>query len=192
MKDYSMMEPALEFLAAYGPDLRNGLTSHAPMAAEALAALGRADAVMPWLEDYRKGMEPRPVAHGQIGRDDWPAALGRTDRVADWGAFFAHELENAPWREVLARSTVRLAPGICASATHGVIRVGHAVRSLGEAETTARIRELGDGLGYWAAAYQPLTPARDTLGAPRARQATARVPVVPPAQRNYSGPVRPS
>ena len=40
MKDYSMMEPALEFLAPYGPDLRNGLTSHAPMAVE--AQIGRA------------------------------------------------------------------------------------------------------------------------------------------------------
>jgi len=46
-----------------------------------------------------------------------------------------------------------------------VIRVGHAVRSLGEAETTARIRELADGLGYWAAAYQTLPTARDTPGA---------------------------
>src|SRR5437773_1981130 len=83
MKDYTMMEPALEFLAPYGPDLRNGLTSHAPMAVEALAALGRADAVMPWLEAYSRGMEPRPVAHQQIGREDWRAALGRTDRAAD-------------------------------------------------------------------------------------------------------------
>src|SRR6266704_2642286 len=146
MKDYSMMEPALEFLAAYGPDLRSGLTSHAP-----------------------------------IGRDDWPAALGRTDRVADWGAFFANALADAPWREVLPRWIARLAPAICASATHGVIRVGHAVRSLGEAETTARIRELADGLGYWAAAYQTLPTARDTPGALRARAAIARVPVVPPA-----------
>src|SRR5438094_774697 len=106
-------------------------------------------------------MEPRPVAHGQIGRDDWPAALGRTDRVADWGAFFANALADAPWREVLARWIARLAPAICASATHGVIRVGHAVRSLGEAETTARIGELADGLGYWAAAYQTLPTGRD-------------------------------
>src|SRR5438128_11210962 len=132
MKDYSMMEPALEFLAVYGPDLCNGLTSHAPMAVEALAALGRADAVMPWLEDYRKGMEPRPVAHGQIGRDDWPAAPGRTDRVADWGAFSAHELEAAPSREVPARWTVRPAPRICASAPPSLIRRGAPVRSLGD------------------------------------------------------------
>ena len=33
--DYAIMEPALEFLAPYGPDLRNGMTNHAPMAVEA-------------------------------------------------------------------------------------------------------------------------------------------------------------
>jgi hypothetical protein len=34
MKNYSIMDQALAFLAPYGPDLRNGLTSHAPMAVE--------------------------------------------------------------------------------------------------------------------------------------------------------------
>ncbi|HUE30972.1 MAG TPA: questin oxidase family protein, partial [Verrucomicrobiae bacterium] len=189
MKDYSMMEPALEFLAPYGPDLRNGLTSHAPMAVEALAAMGRADAVMPWLEAYRRGMEPRPLSQQPIGGDDWRAALGRTDRVADWEAFFAHELAEGPWREVLARWTARLAPGICASAMHGVIRVGHAARSLGDAETAARLRELADGLGYWAAAYQTLPTSRSAASPMRARAAIDRVPIVPPAQRKFSGTI---
>src|SRR5207237_4169394 len=34
LNDYAAMDEALAFLAPYGPDLRNGLTSHAPMAAE--------------------------------------------------------------------------------------------------------------------------------------------------------------
>ena len=156
MKNYSIMEPALEFLAPYGPDLRNGLTNHAPMAVEALAALGRADAVMPWLENYRKGLLPRPVAHERIEHKNWRVMLGKTDRVADWNAFFENELKDAPWHEVLARWTERLASGFCASAMHGIIRVGHAVRSLSEAETPERSRELADGFGYWAAAYQIL------------------------------------
>jgi hypothetical protein len=188
-KDYSMMEPALEFLSAYGPDLRNGLTNHAPMAVEALAAMGRADAVMPWLEHYRKGMLPRPVAREKITHDNWRAALGKESRVADWNAFFADELENAPWREVLARWTTRLAPAICASATHGVIRVGHAVRSLGEAETPSRIRELADGLGYWAAAYQVLPTRLDNSHAMPARDAIAAVPLVPDARRKFTGTI---
>jgi questin oxidase-like protein len=189
MKDYSLMEPALEFLAPYGPDLRNGLTNHAPMAVEALAALNRADAVMPWLENYRKGMLPRPVAHERIERENWRTVLGNTERVADWNVFFENELKEAPWREVLARWTARLAPGFCASAMHGIIRVGHAARSLGESETSARIRELADGLGYWAAAYQTLPTARHTATPTRAQEAIARVPFVPLSRRKFSGTI---
>jgi hypothetical protein len=188
--DYSTMEPALAVLAGYGPDLRNGMTSHAPMAVEALAAMGRADAVLPWLERYAQGMLPRPVERERIRRDDWRSALGREDRVADWSAFFATELAEAPWRGVLARWAALLAPGICASATHGVIRTGHAVRSLEDAETPARVRELGDGLGYWAAAYQVLpTATNGTVSAAPAHAAIARVPIVPPARRTFSGTI---
>jgi hypothetical protein len=189
MKDYSLMDPALEFLAAYGPDLRNGLTNHAPMAVEALVALGRADAVMPWLENYRKGMLPRPVAHEHIERENWRTVLGNTKRVADWNAFFKNELKEAPWHDVLARWIARLAPGFCASAMHGIIRVGHAVRSLSEAETSARIRELADGLGYWAAAYQTLPTVQNTATSMRTQEAIARVPIIPPAQRKFSGTI---
>jgi hypothetical protein len=183
------MEPALEFLAPYGPDLRNGLTNHAPMAVEALAALGRADAVIPWLENYRKGMLPRPVARGRIERENWRTILGNTKRVADWNVFFENELKEAPWREVLARWTERLAPGFCASAMHGIIRVGHAVRSLSESGTPARIRELADGLGYWAAAYQTLPTTQHTATPRRTQEAIAKVPIVPPAQRKFSGTI---
>ena len=190
MPDYSTMEPALEVLAGYGPDLRNGMTSHAPMAVEALAAMGRADAVLPWLQRYAEGMLPRPMARERIGRDHWRSALGREDRVADWSAFFVTELADAPWRDVLARWAARLAPGICASATHGVIRTGHAVRSLEDAETPARVRELGDGLGYWAAAYQVLpTATNGIVTAAPAHEAIASVPIVPPARRTFSGTI---
>jgi hypothetical protein len=189
MPDYGMMEPALAFLAPYGPDLRSGLTSHAPMVAEALAALGRADAVMPWLERYRAGLEPRPVAREPIARERWRDALGRTERFADWSAFFADALRMEPWPNVLARWVARLAPGLCASAAHGVIRVGHAARSLADAETPARVQELADGLGYWAAAYQVPPTVPGGPGALRARDAIARVPIVPPAERRFTGTI---
>jgi hypothetical protein len=188
-KDYSMMDAALELLAPYGPDLRNGFTSHAPMAVEALAALGRADAVMPWLDRYRIAFEPRPVSQQRIPRDEWLTALGRAERFADWSAFFAGELERAPWPEVLACWTGRLAPAFCASALHGVIRVGHAVRSLDESASPLRLRELADGLGYWAAAHQTLPTARGTHGGLGARAAIARVPVAPPERRKFSGTI---
>ena len=189
VKNYSLMDHALEFLTPYGPDLRNGLTNHAPMAVEALAALGRAEAIMPWLEHYRKGMLPRPVAHSPLNPEDWQAALGKENRVADWNTFFVNELKDAPWHEVLARWTERLAPGFCASAMHGIIRVGHAARSLSELETPARIRELADGLGYWAAAYQTLPTAQNVTRPLSAQEAITKVPSVPPAQRKFSGTI---
>jgi hypothetical protein len=43
-----------------------------------------------------------------------------------------------------------------AAATHGLIRTGHAVRSLVAGETPQRLHELAEGLGYWAACYQVL------------------------------------
>lgn len=189
MKNYSVMDSALEFLAPYGPDLRNGLTNHAPMAVETLSALGRVDAIMPWLEHYSKGMLPLPGAREQIKPDNWHALLGKTERVADWNAFFEEKLKDAPWREVLAWWTERLAPGFCASAMHGIIRVGHAVRSLNEAETPARICELADGLGYWAAAYQTLPTAQNVTRPLSAQEAITKVPLVPSAQRKFSGAI---
>jgi len=189
MKDYSMMEPALELLAGFAPDLKNGFTNHAPMAVEALAALGRADAVLPWLESYRAGMEPRPRARERIAPDGWRAALGHADRFADWSAFFANELAEAPWGDVLARWTERLAPAICASAAHGAIRVGHAARSLAETETPRRRAELADGLAYWAAWYQTLPTGGDTAVTLRPPAAIARVPIVPAAERRFDGTI---
>src|SRR5258706_14784716 len=144
MADYRMMDPALAALAPYGPDLRNGLTSHAPMVAEALAALDRADAVLPWLERYRAGMLPRPAAQQPITADGWRQALGRADRFADWSRFFADEISRDGWRATVARWVPRLLPAVCASAAHGVIRAGHAARSLADAETPARVAELAD------------------------------------------------
>jgi hypothetical protein len=187
--DYSTIDAALEELAPYGPDLRNGLTSHAPMVVEALAALGRPGALRPWLDRYRDGLLPRPRPTARIPRGGWRAALGATDRTEDWSVFFTDALADAPWRDVLARWTVRLAPGFCGSAMHGIIRVGHAARSLAASQTAPRLRELADALGYWAANYQTLPTA---TRAPRARgagAAIAEVPVVPAAERRFTGTI---
>ena len=82
----------------------------------------------------------------------------------------------------------RLAPGFCAAATHGVIRVGHAVRGLAERETSSRLRELADAIASWAATYQEL-PAKGhaASGKLTPREAIARVPVVPFDRREKAG-----
>src|SRR6185295_6536345 len=66
MIDDSKLDGALDFLAGFGPDLSNGMTSHAPMVVETLASLGRGDASEPWLAGYRSLLLPRPVARERI------------------------------------------------------------------------------------------------------------------------------
>ena len=182
---YAPLDDALEMLAPYGIGLANGNFNHAPMVAEALCALGRPDAVFPWIEAYRPRLTPRPAAGDEI--IDWSRYrdhLGRRDSFPDWSRLFAAELATEPWRRVLDRWAARLAPGYSGAATHGAIRVGHAVRALTEAETRVRLRELADALASWAASYAELPTATGTAGrryAPAA--ALAKVPVVPTERR---------
>lgn len=187
--DYSMHDRALEALSPCGPNLANGMTSHAPMVVEALAALGRADAALPWVEKNRSNLRLRPPAIEPIASDAWRTALARYDRFGDWSAFFERELAESPWREVVARWTERFAPAFCAAATHGVLRVGHAVRSLEQAETPLRVRELGDAFASWAYAYQTLPSRIGAGGALAARDAIGAVPVVPVGERQFRGTI---
>lgn len=181
---YVPLDDALAAVAGCGIELTNGNSNHAPMVAEALCALGRPDAVMPWLDRYRQRMSPRRASDDPIAPDTWRDALGRRERFADWAALFAEELAEAPWPIVLDRWVDRLAPGFCAAATHGPIRVGHAARGLADRATPARLRELADALAGWAATYRELPAAEDGIvgGLPPLR-ALAEVPILPPERR---------
>src|SRR5207247_164333 len=181
---YAPLDEALDRLSGYGPALANGNFNHAPMVAEALCALGRPEAVMPWLERYRPRMLPRASAGEPIRSGEWHGALGQRERFAAWSEFFAEELCEASWRAVLDPWAERLAPGIAAAATHGAIRVGHAVRSLEAGETPQRLAELADALANWAASYLELPMAGGHVDrAPTPREAIGRVPLVPAEQR---------
>jgi hypothetical protein len=180
---YAPLDDALEILSPYGPELTNGNFNHAPMVVEALCALGRPDAVFPWVEAYRPRLTPRGSAGEAIDWSQWRAHLGRRDSFPAWSRLFAAELGDEPWRSVFDRWAARLAPGYSGAATHGAIRVGHAVRGLAEAETRVRLRELADALASWAASYSelPTTSAAHPRLSPRA--ALAAVPIVPPERR---------
>jgi hypothetical protein len=190
MAGYEVLDEALESIADAGPDLRNGLTNHAPMAIEALTAMGRGDLVMGWLRGYRKDLLPRPAAHGRISRGDWRFALARADRFSDWRELFDEELKQAAWPVVLEKWAARLAPGIAAAATHGVIRVGHAVRTLAQGETLARRNELADGLALWASTYQALpTNLSPNAAAARPSEAIRRVRALAVEKRKFTGTI---
>ncbi len=154
--DASLLDEAYTRLHRTGPEFRGYLSNHGPMAAEAIVRRGHGDVVHRWLDDYVRRLEPQPGSLAPIGAD-WAQALGDVRRVGDWTVQFAGDLREQPWQAVLNAWWPRLLPGIAAGATHGVIRVGHAVRTLLEdGESPARIAELGHGLAYWAARWLPV------------------------------------
>ncbi len=188
MRDATAMDEALAILAPYAPELANGNTNHAPMAVEALCAMGREDAVLAWIERYRRELVPRAKPSERIAPDGWRPLLGRAERVADWTAFFENELAEGAWRDVVARWTARFAPGYVAAAMHGILRTAHAARSLAHRESPARLRELAEGLGYWASTYEELPGVNGGRGT-SAREAMAAVVLVPEGDRRFMGSI---
>ncbi len=182
------MEAALERLARTGPEYHGRLANHGPMASEALVFMDRPDAVLPWVDYYRKRLNEHPSGSRLIATADWREALGQGDRVGDWIVFFDRRLDEQPWKTVLVEWVPRLSPGIIAAAFHGVIRTAHAVRSLDAVETPARRRELAEGLAYWAATYNALPESRPrAAGHKTPAQAIADVQAVPAERRQSYG-----
>ncbi len=178
-----VLDEVYERLRDTGPERDGWLSNHAPMAAEALVRHGHGAQVHAWLDGYADRLSERPRGIRRISAGEWRDPLGDPVRAGDWLTFFERQLSERPWREVLVQWWPRLLPGVAAGATHGVIRVGHAVRALRDGESaaaSARVGELAAGLGYWAARWQPLAAAGKgpyQPGDPRAAlDAVPRVP----------------
>jgi hypothetical protein len=153
------LDEAYERLHATGPEFEGWLSNHGPMAAEAMVRHGHAGQVHRWLDGYMARLEEFPRGSGPIG-SDWQDALGDPRRIADWTGYFRREVTEQPWRQALQTWWPRLLPGVAAAATHGVIRVGHAVRALTQdGEDAEHLAELAHGLAYWAARWQPVPGA---------------------------------
>jgi hypothetical protein len=184
------LDRLLAQLSAYGPDLTNGFTSHAPMVAEALCVMGQPAAADQWVQRHLHEGTARPPTIAPIDIHDWSSALGREHRFSDWAELFRAELRRHDWRELLDRWCARLAPGFAAAATHGIIRTAHAARAMAARASEARLDELADGLALWACAYQPLPSHRDaTATVFDPSEALASVPRVPLARRRNGGAI---
>jgi hypothetical protein len=172
------LDEAYERLHSTGPEFDGWLSNHGPMAAEAMVRRGHDDQVSSWLDGYMRRLEEFPRGIGPIGAG-WQEALGDPRRIADWTAFFGRELGGQPWRDVLNAWWPRLLPGVVAAATHGVIRVGHAVRALqADGVDDIRIAELAQGLAYWAARWQTMPAGHaGASAAAAAGRAHARTPI---------------
>ena len=174
----AVLDEAYQRLHKTGPEFEGWLSNHGPMAAEAMARNGHAEHVHPWLDGYVRRLEEFPRGSGAVGAD-WKEALGDPRRIADWTTLFRHETAGQPWRQVVGTWWPRLLPGAAASATHGIIRVGHAVRALlADGEDAVHVTELAHGLGYWAARWQPV-PGTTTRS--RAAETGRRAAALTPA-----------
>jgi hypothetical protein len=172
MDTTGILDEALQRLHRSGPEWLGRFTNHAPMAVEALAARGRADSVHRWLDLYARKLEEFPSGAEPVTAANWQLALGDPRRSADWIGYFEREITEHPWREVLTRWWPRLLPGMYGGATHPVIRVGHAVRTLLTGEVSEpRLAELAHGLGYWAARHRPVAVLALAAGADSAAAA---------------------
>lgn len=161
-----------------GPEFDGWLSNHGPMAADALIRLGRDDVVEAWLDHYVTRLEERVAPRWTIRETDWREPLGDPSRLGDWTAFFSRAVRDEAWETVLVRWWPRLLPGGVAAATHPLIRTGHAVRALGEADTISRREELAAALGYWAARWQPLPGQRPPAGNRSVGAALVSLPVL--------------
>ena len=173
---------AYQRLHKTGPEFDGWLSNHGPMAAEAMARNGHAAQVHPWLDGYVQRLEEFPRGSGPVGAD-WQEALGDPRRIADWTTFFRRETAGQPWRQVVGTWWPRLLPGAAASATHGIIRTGHAVRALlADGEDGVHVTELAHGLAYWAARWQPI-PGTETQrqASPAAAETRRRAAAMTPA-----------
>ena len=170
---------ALDRLRSTGPEFNGFLANHGPMAAEALTHIGGTDIVPRWVDTYVARLDEAPEVIRSISDADWREHLGEERLVGDWTAYLRRQAEEVAWQDLLQLWWPRLLPGLAASATHGVIRTAHAVRSLrgaGEQPHPLLVDELAQGLAFWAARYQPL-PGRPRLTGPLdAVAATSRLP----------------
>lgn len=183
-----VLNEAYERFHGTGPEWgEDQLTNHGPMAAEVLVRRGRADLVDRWVARYVGRLDELPGRTREITEADWAEALGDGRRVGDWTAYFARQLAEQPWRQVLAIWWARLLPGVLAGTTHGVIRVGHVVRALlAGAQSPATLGELAHGLAFWAARSRAVPIVGDPAGVLDAHAAMDALPRVPEQRGNVA------
>jgi hypothetical protein len=134
--------------------------SHAPMACEALAALGFESLIDDWARRFEASMveAPRPVTPDWAGRFNWEERLGEPRLRPEWIGFFERAIAAEGWPEVVGVWVPRLMPGLVGALFHGVIRTAHAVRAIDHADTPSRRAELARALGNWATWFGPGQP----------------------------------
>lgn len=206
--DKDTIDRLLARIGSYSPEFGSGFSCHAPMTMLALNRIQpdvSEERLDRFVAESEKRFEQWPEAAGTMDGADWRAALGDHSGAAAWRDLFAGEIERDGWRRTVALWAPRLAPGLMAGATHGIIRAAYATEYLEEYDTPIRRNELAIALGYWAARYQPLPDGPGEAKSADPAALLGQVPrlsagdrvkgmifsrVVPLAEAGFFGPVR--
>jgi hypothetical protein len=141
---------------------------------------GFTDEVHRWVDQYVGKLSELPSVSDRITEVTWRDALGDGRRIGDWSAYFEERMQEHPWRDALATWWPRLLPGIVAGATHGVIRVSHAVRTLRSGtDSPAVVTELAHGLAFWAARMRAVPGAVPPAGSNELPGVLDTIPRIP-------------
>jgi hypothetical protein len=132
------------------------LANHLPMVLVAMQRLGGSDErLKAFFTTYvdTNHLVPPPPNVAPIARESWDSALGDRDRERDYREFFEAEVARIGSRAAISVYLPRLAPGLAASATHGLMRLAYGVMRDDP-------QEIATALGYWSATYLELGLAR--------------------------------
>jgi hypothetical protein len=134
----------LERSAQFDAEYSHNLASHLPMALTALARLGADEArLAAFAERYASRLRPAPPIEPWPRGDAWQSRFGDPGAWPCYRGLFNEWLEHEDAPAVLAQALPPLMRGVGAAAFHGLIRVAYAV-------SAGHVRELADGLAYWA------------------------------------------
>lgn len=167
--DEATLDVALARIHQTSAVWRGELANHAPMAAEALVELGRADAIDGFLEVYGQHLEPAPpIPEARL--DDWTTRLGRREASPALIGHFLRAIDDEGVDGVVDGALPILLSGVLAGSLHGLLRLSHALRGWTHRPTPIRAREIAHALAYWASEHRPLA------GAPGSQPETGLTP----------------
>jgi hypothetical protein len=144
----------------FASDLADAYANHAPMVLVALDRIGGDGARLRDFFDYyrkEKCLLPPPPRRAALDALTWESAIGHRDRETDLRDFFIAEVSRLEIEAALARYLPQLAPGVGASAFHGLMRMAYAVLRKDPIEVAM-------ALAYWSACW--LTMPASTGAAP--------------------------
>jgi hypothetical protein len=160
----AILDDALDRVSALDFEIPNPFVNHAPMACEALAALGLDSLIEHWVEQFEISMHKavQPVTPNWYGDFGWKDLFGDYRLLPEWTGYFERAIDEEGWRVVVEEWVPRLMPGLAAALFHGVIRTSHAVRAIEVADTRARRAELARALGNWAVWFSSGEPTGES------------------------------